>query len=634
MNSLEHTVRQPDATAEATAAGRSGSPQASTGSHTVTAVQTTPKYAEPAAKDKSAQQPAATDRLAWWHRARFGMFIHWGPYSLLAGEWQGKRIDGGIGHGVGEWIMYNAQIPVAEYAQIARSFNPQDFDADAWVALAKRTGQKYLIITSKHHDGFALFDTQVSDYNSVNGCPLGRDIIAELAAACARHGIRFGIYYSQAQDWYHPGGSAFNGRSDPTAPWAGGDPAAGRWDAVQEGDFDAYLQTIALPQVRELLTRYGPVDIFWWDTPISMTPERAEPFHQMLQLQPDIITNNRLLNPDRVNPYSGDTETPEQFIPATGIEGRDFEVCMTVNDTWGYKKHDHNWKSTRVLIRQLVDTVSKGGNFLLNIGPDAEGRIPQPCVERMEAVGRWMDANGESIEGTQASPFTKLPWGRCTRRIDDKREFLYLHVFRWPQDGILPVPGLHSQVIDARLLATSETLEHSKVADGWRIQVPAHAPDTDASVIRLEIEAPLKVALSLPAPDAQGTLHLPAWRADIHNRSYGGQAQLDLDVQTPAIRQWTDPQTHLTWELETAAGGTFTLFARWLKNSPGSRLHIAIADSEFEASLCATPSDSSSNLTQLGTFQLPTAGRYTLSLTPVSEGWQAPELIELQAEAT
>ncbi|MBC2595320.1 alpha-L-fucosidase [Ruficoccus amylovorans] len=570
---------------------------------------------------------AEARRLAWWRRVRFGMFIHWGPYSLLGGQWRGKRIDDGIGHGVGEWIMYNAQIPVADYARVARGFNPVEFDADDWAALAERTGQKYLIFTTKHHDGFAMFKSAVSDYNIVDGAPFGRDVVAELAAACARRGIRFGLYYSQAQDWTHPGGAAFNGRNDPTAPWSGGTPGAGRWDPAQEGDFDAYLKNIALPQVSELLTRYGPIDIFWWDTPIGMTPEHAAAFRDLLRLQPGIITNNRLLDPDRPNAFSGDTETPEQFIPATGLKGRDFEVCMTVNDTWGYKEHDHNWKSPRTLIRQLVDTVSKGGNFLLNIGPDGQGRIPTPCRERLEAVGRWMDTNAESIDDAHASPFAKLPWGRCTRRDHNGQTFLYLHVFRWPRNGSLPVPGLCSEIAEARLLAGGEPLKTARQGNDALILVPLDAPDADVSVVRLRLKGELKILSSLPRPASDGRICLPAWQASLHNRSYGGQAVLDLDADRPAIREWTDPQTHLSWDFESATAGTVEISADWLTAPAEARLRVSIGEESQEV---AIPGGTVPGMSPLGQLPLPRPGTFRLTLEPLPEGWQPAELAALE----
>lgn len=564
-------------------------------------------------------------RMDWWRRARFGMFIHWGPYSLFGGEWGGDRVDDGIGYGVGEWIMYNAQIPVVAYEAVARQFNPVDFDADAWVRIAKNAGQRYMIITAKHHDGFALFQSGVSDFNSVDGAPFGRDIIAELAEACSREGIRFGIYYSHAQDWHHPGGAAFNGRSEPTAPWSGGEPGAGRWDPTQEGDFDNYLANIALPQVRELLTKYGPIDIFWWDTPIGMTPERAEPLDALLRLQPGVITNNRLLDPDHPNVYSGDTETPEQFIPATGLADRDFEVCMTMNDTWGFKTHDHNWKSSDVLIRQLVDTVSKGGNFLLNIGPDGQGNIPEECLERMAMVGDWMSVNGESIYEATASPFAKLPWGRCTRREQSDGTCLYLHVFSWPSSGELLVPGLRTPLLNAQLLAGDLTLENYQKDGDTFVKLPSRMPDTSVSVIRLKLSGALDVGTASPVLGSKGPLVLSAWQANIYNRSYGGQAVLDYEQGRSIIRGWTDTQTRLTWSFTVAAATSCHVIAGCHAIAGSGRLKVTISGETHEVpfTLSEAPCDIS-----FGSFSLP-QGEYILELEPVAGEWTPIELLSV-----
>ncbi|MCS6861524.1 MAG: alpha-L-fucosidase, partial [Abditibacteriales bacterium] len=282
------------------------------------------------------ETPAQRDaRMKWWREARFGLFIHWGVYAVPAGVYKGQHVPG-----LGEWIMHHARIPVAEYKQFAKQFNPTKYNPEEWVLLAKEAGMKYIVITSKHHDGFALFDSKVTDWDVVDATPYGKDLLKPLAEACRKHGIKLGFYYSQAQDWNHPGGAA----------------AGGHWDKAQEGDMDEYLRKIAVPQVREILTNYGPVAILWWDTPVDMTKERADMLFPLTRLQPGIITNNRL-----GGGYRGDTETPEQYIPATGYPGgRDFEVCMTMNDTWGYKRDDHNWKSTETLIRNLVDIASKG----------------------------------------------------------------------------------------------------------------------------------------------------------------------------------------------------------------------------------------------------------------------------------
>jgi alpha-L-fucosidase len=373
-------------------------------------------------------------RMQWWEDARFGMFIHWGIYSVPAGVYKGNEIPG-----IGEWIMNHGKIPMAEYQQYAAQFNPIKFDADKIVALAKAAGMKYIVITSKHHDGFAMFKSTASDLNIVDATPFKRDVIAEMAAACKKQGIRFGLYYSQAQDWNHPGGAA-NG---------------GYWDKGQEGNMDDYIDKIAIPQIREILTHYGPISVLWFDTPTGMTPERAARIYPLLKLQPGIIINNRL-----GGGIGGDLETPEQYIPATGFPGRNWESCMTMNDTWGYKKNDKNFKSIRVLIQNLVDIASKGGNYLLNIGPTSEGLVPEESVVRLQQMGKWMDTNSEAIYGTTAGPFNYLSWGRATR----KGQTLYLSVFNWPAAGLLHVP-LKNHVEKAYLLATGKELAF-KTADG------------------------------------------------------------------------------------------------------------------------------------------------------------------------
>ncbi len=550
--------------------------------------------------------PERDARMAWWREARFGMFIHWGAYAQMAGVWDGKRIDAGVGHGIGEWIMYNAKIPVADYAREAAKFNPAEFDADAWVRLAKEAGQRYIIITTKHHDGFALFQSKASPFNIVDHTPFKRDVIQELAAACRRHGVRLGFYYSQAQDWHHPGGAAYKNTFN------GGDPAAGHWDKAQEGSFDDYLDRIAIPQARELLTNYGPVAVFWWDTPVGMNRARAEKLAALLALQPGIITNNRLNNRDE-GIFLGDTETPEQTIPPTGFKGRDFEVCMTMNDTWGYKLHDQNWKPTSDLIRKLVDVASKGGNFLLNVGPDALGRIPRPSVERLRAMGRWTRANGEAIYGTAASPFAKLPWGRCTQ----KPGTLYLHVFNWPGDGRLVVPGLKSAVRSARLIAGGEPLRVDSKGNDKLLHLPASAPDPVASVIRVELDGPLDVDNRLPSPAADGAIHLPLWMADIHNPGYGAEARLGQDAGAPAIVDWTGPKTYLAWSFEAAAPGAYEIVSTLAPAQPGAKLRLQIGKESVTATLQGDPSP-----VVLGRLTIPAAGVHDLTLRPVAAGWQ------------
>ena len=317
----------------------------------------------------SAQKTLTQDeRMQWWREARFGMFIHWGVYSVPAGVYDGHAML----RGGAEWIMNRSKIPVAEYKQYAKQFNPVKYNAEDWVKMANDAGMKYIVITAKHHDGFALFETKASKWNVVDATMYGKDLLKPLAEACKKYGIRLGFYYSQAQDWNNPGGSAVR---KPTAEgWANPDSVTidaytkeheGHWDPAQEiKTFAQYIDNVAVPQVKELLTNYGDVAVLWWDTPTDMTNEAATKLKSQLLLQPAIITNDRLKRPN----FPGDHKTPEQRIPnPKELDGTDWETCMTMNGTWGFKSYDHNYKTPETLIRNLLDIASKGGNFLLNV---------------------------------------------------------------------------------------------------------------------------------------------------------------------------------------------------------------------------------------------------------------------------
>ena len=436
------------------------------------------------------ETPAQKDaRMAWWREARFGMFIHWGLYSIPAGTWDGKQIGG-----IGEWILNNASIPIADYKALAPKFNPTGFSAHDIVALAKSAGMKYIVITSKHHDGFAMFDSKADPFNIVAATPFHRDPLKELAEEARKQGIKLGFYYSQDQDWTAPGGAALAGRSGTHKP------PTYHWDKAQDGDFANYLHTKAIPQLKELLTNYGDYPaVIWFDTPTQdMTPDLAGEIVALLNQHPKLIWNNRL-----GGGYKGDTETPEQYIPAQGYPGRDWEACMTMNDTWGYKSYDTNFKSTETLLRNLIDIASKGGNYLLNIGPDSHGIVPAPEVERLHAMGKWLDVNGEAIYGTQATLFTE-PTGTFSTTEKDRRGNpiftpswnwrsttgkgkIYIEIFNWPT-GAFHLDKLPRKVTRAYLLADAKhtPLKITHNGDALDVQLPAKALDPIATVLVLE----------------------------------------------------------------------------------------------------------------------------------------------------
>jgi alpha-L-fucosidase len=416
-------------------------------------------------------------RMEWWRDARFGMFIHWGLYAIPAGTWNGKQVSG-----IGEWIMNSANIPVDEYEKLAGRFNPVKYDPAEWARIAKDAGMKYLVITSKHHDGFCLFATDTTDYDVVDATPYGKDLLKPLADACRKQGIQFCTYYS-IMDWHHPAQDRANEKHyNPTR--------------IRDGRKEEYMGYMK-EQLKDLLESCDPA-VLWFDGewPDWYSEEDGREIYAFLRkLKPEIIVNNRVgkgrkgmegLNKGDQE-YVGDFGTPEQQIPSTGLPGVDWESCMTMNDTWGYKSYDQNWKSDETLIRNLIDIASKGGNYLLNVGPTAEGEIPDPSVERLAAVGRWMQANGESIYGTQASPFEKSPWGRCTQKTVDGKTRLYLHVFQWPKDGKLTVAQLPGKPTAALLLNGEKKLPFSIEDGGAVITLPPKAPDEIATVVVLDV---------------------------------------------------------------------------------------------------------------------------------------------------
>jgi len=387
------------------------------------------------------EQVSQEERMRWWNQARFGMFIHWGVYSIPAR---------------GEWVMQVERIPVEEYAPLAKRFNPKKYEPDEWAWLAKEAGMKYMVLTSRHHDGFSLFDSKVSDYTAPKTAA-GRDLCADYVRAARKAGLKVGFYYSLL-DWRWP------------AYWAG-----------PEKDPKGFRKLVDYvhAQVRELCTLYGRLDILWYDGawPHDANAWRSRELNAMVrELQPRIIINDRSGLPE-------DHDTPEQHISASK-GGRNWESCMTLNDNWGYSAGDNNWKSTMQLIHNLVRCASGAGNLLLNVGPKSDGTIPQPSVKRLQEIGAWMKVNGESIYGSERCPFGGGMVGMTTA----KGNVVYLHVVRWPGEEVC-IAGVKSKVRSAHLLATGQQAEPVQKGDRLFIRgLPKKAPDPYDSVIVLKLE--------------------------------------------------------------------------------------------------------------------------------------------------
>jgi len=542
-------------------------------------------------------------RMAWWHEAKFGMFVHWGIYSVVGGEYKGRELPNSA-----EWMMCRGKVPIAEYSKYADQFNPTQFDAEEFVGRAKEAGMKYLVITAKHHDGFSMFGSKSNPYNVVDATPFKRDVMKELAVACRNQGLRFGFYYSQAQDWHHPGGFG-NG-----------------WDkSLKKVDSDIYVREKAVPEVQQLLTEYGPIGIFWWDTPRKMSKESFDALHSITALQPGVITNDRL-----GKEYPGDHTTFERKIPPQAPASEHWEVCMPISGSWGYKKTDTKFKTTSTLIRNLADIASKGGNYLLNVSPTGEGTLLPQSIERLKAIGKWMKTNSESIYGTTASPFSELSWGRCTTKsYGSKGATLYLHVFDWPEDGKLLVPGLNNDVNLTYLLADMKPLATEKVSDGVVVTLPAEAPDSINSVVAIHVKSALDVTTQDTSVANDGSLVLKAGSAYLHNNEGATQIKIS-DAEVPNISYWTDPQAWVEWSVKFDKPGTYEVTGNVAVEGEKTRFQFGMPQKLSPAEVGSTGGYGLYETTSLGEIKIDKAGTYPLQVIPDPENWQPMNVRELK----
>ena len=554
----------------------------------------------------AASAPNEHPGARWFRNLKYSMFIHWGLYSHLGGRWKGKTY-----YGIGEWIMSRsmADIPVDEYKKVASEFNPTAFDAQTVVRLAKDASTHCIVVTAKHHEGFAMFDSRDSDFTIVKATPFGRDPLRELADACRTAGIRLGFYYSQFQDWVEPDG----GGSKCVHP-NGFEP-----------DFDRYFNGKVMPQVRQLLTEYGPISVVWFDTPGRMGRDYSQRLVDLVhELQPDCLVNSRVGN--GLGDYStlGDMELPAK-TPGDGL----YECIDTTNDSWSFAYHDCHWKSPTTIAQSLIRAIARGCNFMLNIGPAPDGAIPGEATEALEKAGAWIHANQEAIYGTTASPFAPFSWGDCTVKGDN----LYLHLFDWPGGGILRLSGLGVEVLDAELLATGEKLPVQQSEDRIELTLPRLRPTCLIHVVKLHCEAPPVATTQDLVIDGENRTDFLAEYAETHGVCLKSVSWMETFGAWKKAANLTDWSCHTrssaVWRMTVLKPGTYSATveyacsheaegSEWVLISGCSSLRFRALDTGLGSASPGGRNRMRYMAIEVGTIRFETAGRHTLSLSPLS----------------
>lgn len=512
--------------------------------------------------------------MQWWTDAKFGMFIHWGPYSVFEGEWNGRQVP--VGENA-EWIMQKLQIPVKEYRKVAKTFNPINFNANEWTNLAQKAGMKYLVITAKHHDGFAMYDSKVSDYNIVDYTPFGKDPMKELSAACKEKDIRFCFYYSHREDWDDP--YAYGNFWDFKTSQQNGY----EFELEKAKYFESYLDKKAKPQLKELLTNYGPIGLIWFDRGMY-TPEQGYEFIKIIRnLQPGCLVNGRVgnYNLELIGDYQN---LSDNGMPASGVD-EFWETPQTLNETWGFSRFDTRWKSPTEIIHRLAEVVSKGGNYLLNIGPKGDGTIPQASIDVLEEVGNWMGKNNESIYGTSAGPLAFHDWGFCTA----KESVLYLHILNWPENGKLEIRNLRNKILSAKTLDGGASLMVNKAEGKHQILLQNIVPDQHNTVIKVQLEGLPEVDQEIIQVQKDESILLDNMSVNTSGKTkkrYNRRGKL-------FVSKWDSPEDLATWLLDFKESGTYRIKITYSapESSVGAKFTLSLGANKITAQVEKTGID-------------------------------------------
>lgn len=488
------------------------------------------------AAPQTAEELAKSDldsRMEWFNQDRFGMFIHWGIYSTLAGEWKGKKISG-----YAEWIQAQANIPPKEYAPLAKNFKPTDYNPEKWVLAAKAAGMKYIVITTKHHDGFCLWPSHVTTYDIDDASPFKRDILAELSAACKKHGVKFGTYYSII-DWHHPSQGPDKNAKGKWTKWGNIPMKPGR-----KQEYVTYMKA----QIKELIEKYD-TEILWFDgdwVPWWTLQDGDDLYRYIRSLKPSIIINNRVSKRAK---FKYDYGTPENATPGAALDHY-WEACWTMNHTRGYSKYDKKWKSDRQLVQKLVDIASKGGNLLLNVGPKADGNVQGEAYKGLAALGTWMKINSESIYGTQFTPVAAPVRTRLTAKGDNK---LYLHLFA-PFNERKVSLKLSTTAATARALNGAKSVLVTVHNNSITLNLAGIKTNEHVTTIAIDLPSGYKAIEKNLVDLKDGDVLLNSTDAQIL-----GNGPLKLEAESHALGYWTKLDQAAQWKREVVVSGNFEL---------------------------------------------------------------------------